>query len=90
VTLLLKRFQKPVKAFNYLIHLRRPGNFSTKKPIVVNKVKEIRMSTSLAVQPAYRTTVTERSKANPTRTIFGTTLDNYSKCWTLLNDKSGK
>ena len=48
------------------------------------------MSTSLAVQPAYRATLLERTKANPDRTIFGTTLDNYQKCWKLLNDPKGK
>ncbi|XP_078492194.1 uncharacterized protein LOC100184747 [Ciona intestinalis] len=44
------------------------------------------MSTSLAIQPAYPGSKAERSKANPDRTIFGTTLDNYGRCWNLLKD----
>ncbi|XP_076817593.1 uncharacterized protein LOC143463101 [Clavelina lepadiformis] len=44
------------------------------------------MSTSLAVQPAFRTSKTLRTKANPDRTIFGTTLDNYGRCFKLLKD----
>ena len=47
------------------------------------------MSTSLAVQPALRSSKTERSKAKPNRTIFGTTLDNYAKCLKLINDPKG-
>nr|CAB3262891.1 uncharacterized protein LOC100184747 [Phallusia mammillata] len=43
------------------------------------------MSTSIAVQPAYVATTTRRSQAKPDRTIFGTTLDNYKKCWQLLH-----
>jgi len=42
---------------------------------------------SIAANPAYRSQPTARSKAKPDRTIFGTSLDNFDRCKSLLQNK---
>lgn len=48
------------------------------------------MSTSIAAQPAYKTSKSLRTKARADRTIFGTTLDAYKSVSRLLQDSSAQ